>query len=197
MNYPEKVFWFDVETSGTNEHENGITQLVAQAEIDGEVEGEIELLVEPGPGLIVEQEALEITGFTEDQLRNEHNSEKEEFNRLKNFLDSYIDPFDRGDKFWVGGYNVNFDLRFLTEFWKRNKGAKEYLGSYLMRNRVIDPYFLVNCLTAVGQLNRLENAKLQTVASHVLDLKDDTDWHDAKTDIEVTRKLAKEMLGRL
>lgn len=197
MKFPEKVFWFDLETSGVNEHENGIAQLVAKAEIDSEVEGEIELLIEPGPGLVVEQDALEVTGFTEQELRNEHDQEDEAFAELKDFMDRYIDPYDSSEKFWVGGYNVDFDIRFLTEFWNRNKGPNDYLGSYIMRNRKIDPYGFASALTAIGRIDELDDAKLQTVAPHVLDLDEDVDWHDAATDIEITRRLAKHLLSRV
>lgn len=197
MNYPEKVFWFDVETSGTNEHENGIIQLYGLAEIERDIEGEIELLINPDESLKIEPEALEINGYTEDELRTDHDDEPEAWDQLYSFFDEFIDPYESNDKFWIGGYNVNFDINFLTAFWERNKSAQTYLGSFVMRNRFLDPYPISNALIASGIIPRNEDAKLQTIASELLELGDGVDWHDARTDILVTRQLMRYLLTRM
>lgn len=176
-----KILYFDVETTGTSYQENEITQLAGLIEIDGEIVEEFNFDVRPTNFESISQEALEITGKTIDDLKSYPDSYTV-YCDFTDILDKYIEKFDKMDKFYPCGYNVDFDIKFLRSFFIRNKNL--YLGSYLSY-KAIDllplMYFLESC-----EKISLENYKLGTVCAHY-DI--EIDAHDAMSDINATRQL--------
>ena len=53
-----KLFFYDLETTGTNPGRNGIHQISGQIVIDGEVKEEFDFHVAPNPKAVIEKEAL-------------------------------------------------------------------------------------------------------------------------------------------
>ena len=64
-----KKFYFDLETTGVDAFRNAIHQIAAIIEIDGKVKETINWNIKSFGGAIIEKEALEVGGVTEDQLK--------------------------------------------------------------------------------------------------------------------------------
>lgn len=178
---PKKIFYFDVETTGINWWENDITQLGFIIEIDGEIKVEKDLLAKPVNWKTISPEALKVTGKTIEDLEK-HPPAEEMYKELVDTMAQYVDKFDKNDKFYPAGYNVQFDLYFLEEFFRRNND--KYLGSLINWKR-LDPLPILYMMDFNGSM-RLPNYKLETVCNHFgIEIK----AHDAFSDIRATRDL--------
>src|SRR5690606_5049961 len=107
----------------------------------------------------------------------------------KDLFDTYIDKYDKNDKFYPAGHNVQFDLDFLQEFWKKY-GDQYGTGSY-QNWRALDSRVMAHFLIMAGKLPELENMKLATLCNH-FDIP--INAHDAMSDITATRLLIRKMM---
>ena len=179
----KKVFYFDVETTGINWWENEIIQLGYIIEIDGEIKLEKNLKAKPNNWNVISPQALEVTGLSIDILKN-YPDQSLMYKELVSDFSKYIDKFNSTDKFYVAGYNVQFDIDFLAEFFKKNKD--NYLGSWINWKR-LDPLAILHIMDFQNKIN-LSNYKLETVCKH---FNIEIDAHDAFSDIRATRSLLK------
>lgn len=181
-----KTFYFDVETTGVDKIKNGLTQFAAIVVIDGEEVDSISLDINTDTyirDIDVAQEALDVTGKTIEMITS-YPSQQEQFKKLINFLDTYIDRYNKEDKFTPAGYNVQFDLGFLQEWFKEND--HKFFGSYF-HYKDADVFSISKILKHLGITN-LPNDKLGTLCEHYgVDLGEDA--HDAVADIRATRDL--------
>jgi DNA polymerase-3 subunit epsilon len=188
-----KVLWIDTETTGLDSSKCGLTEIAGIVEIDGKVIDRFDLRGNPlmhYPRASVE--ALEKTGKTVREIHNYPRYE-EMYNSLLAILDKHVDRYNREDKFWIAGYNVDFDVDFLEKFFKIN--GNEYMFSYFHR-RCIDLYKSLPTLIYQGfaydhelvwRIMHLENMKLGTVAKHFgFDI---DQAHSAAWDINITREI--------
>ena len=162
-----KTFWLDLETTGLSPVRHSITQLACLAEIDGQIDRELNLFMRPMLNREVDPDALAVSGITEDQIRAFPHPE-EAYHSLISFLQYYINKYDKLDKFIIAGYNVEqFDGPFLRQFFIDNAATRDerakggYFGSWFfwpMRN--VQTY-LTEHITDYGL--RLPNYKLETV----------------------------------
>ncbi|MBR2476215.1 MAG: 3'-5' exonuclease, partial [Bacteroidaceae bacterium] len=63
-----KIFFYDLETTGTLFWKHGIHQISGAIVIDGEVKERFDLRVAPNPKAIVEDAALQVAGVTREQI---------------------------------------------------------------------------------------------------------------------------------
>lgn len=183
-----KVLYFDTETTGLDPVQNDIIQIAGMVEIDGEIKEEFNLLSQPFSYENVSQEALDIHGISIDTIKQ---FPKPEFLRLRliKIFSKYIDKYNRNDKFYPAGQNIQFDLHFLEENFKKNNDI--YFGSWLWRY-CLDLYSLSTILRYKKILNT-ENLKLETLAKHFgVELK----AHNAINDIRATREIIRIILDR-
>jgi len=186
----QKVLWLDLETTGFNEWENAIVQLSCIMEFEGKEIDRLNIYIKPFKGAMVSKSALEVTGFTMDELRNDPKfiPYDEAFGVFINFLDKHIDRFDWNQKLILGGKNIGFDIRFLREFFIRNDD--EYYGSWFL-------YPHIDVETSIAETILLEDFrlmdyKLETICDAFgIELKP----HDSMSDIIATRKLYWEIKG--
>lgn len=190
-----KILWTDLETTGRNHRHHGATEIAAIAEIDGEIRDEIDIRVCPWPGAEIEQEALEVTGKTEGELLL-YAPEQQAFQKLYEFLEQFIDPYDSNDKFWFGAFNQTFDVDFLSRFWERNESEKQWIGSYINRRPNLDPRVLATTLVFKGEMDEPENFKLSTLCEHSgLEISND-ETHSGLYDARKCRELFYELVAR-
>jgi len=179
----KKVFFFDVETTGLDAWRNDIVQIAGCIEIDGEVKETFNWHCQPyNPGSI-EQSALDVTGLTKEEIM-EFDTPMSVYLKLTATMGRYVDKFDKKDKFYPAGYNVDFDMNFLRAFFK--KSGDKYFGSWF--NGInLDPFHFFRLAKFSGQIDT-ENLKLETMAKLFnIEIK----AHDALSDIEATRSLLK------
>lgn len=178
-----KILWLDVETSGINPKYNGIVQVAGIIVIDGEEVERFNFKMCPPEGTEINAKALEVSNFTEEQIK-EFPASEVQYNQFKAILDKHVNKYDRRDKFVLAGYNVTFDSNFLLH-WFQKHGDK-YLYSYL-HGAKLD----VNSLVAhycIKKQVQPENFKLATIAN-LLGL--DGKFHDAMEDIIITKQIYK------
>lgn len=184
-----KILYLDTETTGLDCKVNGIIQLAGIIEIDDIIVEEFNFKLKPHPNDKIDDESFKINNITQEIINfyPEQNIVYEEFIKL---LDKYCDRYDKKDKFYPAGYNINFDLEFIKEWFLKNNN--KFLGSYINWN-TIDPRVYFNIKKMRGELNT-ENLKLETLCKYY---KIEHNKHDALSDIRVTRELIKMFLGDL
>lgn len=185
----EKLFYIDVETTGTDPSKHGLVQIAGIVEIDGEVKEKINLFIAPFEDDVIEQEALEVIGKTKAELMG-YSSPRSIYQELVRGMEKYVDRYNREDKFHFVGYNSRFDDSFIRAWFK--KLNDKYYGSWFHW-----PAIDVSNLAAIHFLNnggRPTNFKLMTVANE-LGIAVDTDQaHDALYDVRITRKIFKSLI---
>ena len=177
-----KLFYLDTETTGVQHWRNSVHQISGYIEIDGVLKEEFDFNVQPHPKAIIETEALEVSGVTEEQIKG-YPPQKTVHAKITKMLDKYVDKFDSKDKFFIVGYNAIFDVNFFRAFFKQC--SDHYYGSY----------FWSGCLDVMvmalehlkHERHEMENFKLKTVASKLGIQVVEENLHDAMYDIELTR----------
>jgi DNA polymerase-3 subunit epsilon len=184
----KKTLYFDTETTGIDTSKHSMIQFSAIVDYDGEEVDSIDVLFQPYDEAVLEEEAFKKTGITEDQLLS-FMSHSEGFQTVKSFLDKHIDKYNKADKFYSAGYNVRFDLEFLSAFFKYN-GEKYGLGPYF-NWKLVDPFPLLHIMDWKGKI-KLPNYKLETVCEHFnIPI---SNAHNALDDIRATKQLIKKLL---
>jgi DNA polymerase-3 subunit epsilon len=185
-----KIFWFDVETTGLDEVKQDIITLAFIVDINGQVKAKGHLKIQPTDWDAIQDSALEVNKITREQLKT-FQLPAVAVKKLNTVFGKFVDKFDKKDKIIPAGYNVDFDLKFLREFY--SKQNDKYLYSWLDYHKV-DPMQFVLGLRVAGHLRDLENVKLETVAKY---LGIEIQAHDALSDITVTREVYYKLLSRI
>lgn len=178
-----KIISIDTETTGTN-WQAGIHQLAAIVHIDNEEVARKVWHIQPNPRCTISDEALAVSHVTRADLET-YMPEQIFFNEFKNFLGTYVDKYNKLDKFHFCAYNAKFDEERLRDLWKRQ--GDNYFGSWF--------WTPVNCvMIAAGRAlapvrNELPDFKLRTVCEYMGIDWDDSQAHDALYDIEKTIEL--------
>jgi DNA polymerase-3 subunit epsilon len=179
-----KIFWFDVETTGLNPVLNDIISFAVLVEIDGKIVDEFQWNCQPFSYKNMSQKALEVSGFTLEQIKTFMRPEAM-YEALISLLEKYANRYDRSDKFVVGGYNVAFDIEFLFNFFKKNHDP--WFGSWF-NHKYLDPFPLVRVFDYCGvrEICDLKDNKLQTLAAaYNIPIQ----AHDSLSDIKATKRL--------
>ncbi len=185
----KKILYIDVETTGVEPGKHGIIQLAALMDIGGEIVDTFNLKCQPHEGAEINPEALKITGTDPEELKTRTTS-SDAYREFLRFLEKHISKFNKEDKAYPAGYNVQFDLQFI-EAWFRHHGGNKYGSGSYQNWKMLDPLPLCRIWDYQGTL-ALPDYKLQTVCKHFgIEL----DAHDALSDITATRSLLRMILG--
>ena len=185
----QKIIMIDTETGGTDPNTHALIEVAMIMVIDNNPVDTIDVFMQPVPGKIIEDEALEVNGLTREQIGGFQTCH-EGYLEIIRFLDMHISKWDKLDKAISGGHNVSFDLDFLKPFFT-DMGNK-YLGSYL-NWKVLDTRQLATLLEMmVPDAFNFKNHKLATLCEFFeVDL---TNAHNALADIEATYLLCAKMI---
>jgi len=180
-----KLFFFDLETTGTNPAKNGIHQISGEIVIDGQTKESFDFKVQPNPKAVIEQQALDVCSVTADQIMA-YPTMKEVYAKLIKMLAKYVDKFNKSDKFFLVGYNnASFDNQFLRGFFLQN--GDQYFGSWFWSNS-FDVMVLVTPYLAERRAE-MENFQLSTVAKFLGVTVEEQALHDASYDIYLTKAI--------
>lgn len=185
-----KILYFDTETTGIDPKVNEIVQFAAIVEIDGNVVEEVNWRCQPTNWEAINPDALKTTGLTLEKLR-EFGPPQEMMKNIRSLFDRHIDKFNKADKFYPAGHNVQFDLDFLQAFWKKH-GDTYGTGSY-QNWRCLDSRILANFFIMRGKLD-VPDVKLSTLCEKFGIA---IQAHDAMSDIHATRELVRKMAEAL
>jgi len=181
-----KVCWCDLETTGTDSKRCGIWQAAFLIEIDRVVKDKKNFLMYPR-GKDVESGAKEMMRVPLEELRTSVPLDIHVKDEIKRFLEKYVDPFNKFDKFTFAGYNTEFDIGFLEQLWEDTQD--KYFRSFF----TYFPLDVMRMVTIAVWMNVIEppkNMQLSTIASHVGIPFEEGEAHDALADIVMTRDIA-------
>lgn len=185
-----KVFYVDLETTGTIPSAHAIVQLAALVEIDNTIEEELDLKMRPMRDKKIDPEALAVHNTTEEDLAS-YPHVADQFPILESTLSRYVNKYDKLDKFVLSGYNISaFDEPFLRQLFIDNAATRDerskggYFGSWFFWPCRDVQTYLAEHITEYHL--RLKNYKLSTVCEH---FNIPIDAHDALSDIKATRQL--------
>lgn len=180
----------DLETTGFWYDKCAIIQLAGiMVDVDDELNlhpiDTINIKMCPAYGKMIDQRALEVTGYTIEQLAC-FQTQEEGFNKFIQFLDKHIDRFNKIDKCKLVGYNnLRFDQAFLRQWFEDND------------NRFFGAYFWSDSIDVLSEASRyltnyrpaMLNFKLGTVAKTLGIKTDNNNLHDGLYDIALTFKI--------
>jgi DNA polymerase III, epsilon subunit and related 3''-5'' exonucleases len=176
----------DVETTGRDPKLHAIHQFGALLEIDGQVVEKIDIRMRPDHPTTIDLEALKVSGVTTDQICMYKFSSIDGAFELARILTPYFKADERAHL--VGWNNRKFDDEFIRA-WLGNS----YHGWFWSDS--IDVMVLAsNAICREGVRPTLPNFKLATVAAHY-GIEPKGDWHDAMTDVDVTREIYRFLNG--
>lgn len=179
-----KYLFCDVETTGVDPEKSAVVQISGIVDIDGVERETFDIRIQPFPNQIVSKESLKINGLTIEDLKT-FNKPLEGYSLFTQILSKYVSKFDKTDKFFMVGYNSNFDDLFLRKFFQ-NCGD-EYYGSWIWWPTIdISPF----CAEFFKEeRSKFPNFKLGTVAKAFGIEVDETRLHDALYDSILTRMI--------
>lgn len=182
-----KILWLDLETTGISSEKNGIIELAAMIMINNKITGSFNAEINPksyNKKIEIKKEALKINGYTKKDFKHFGKS-PDQFKYFTEWLDKYVNKYDKTDKFVISGYNSRFDIDFLRAWFEDND--HKYYGSYFS-NYDNDVFAFIKKLWASGHISGTENLKLPTICEYFgIEL----DAHNAIDDIEATIELDK------
>lgn len=186
-----KLFFYDLETTGLKFWKNGIHQISGCIEIDGDVKEEFNFHVKPNPACVIEDEALDVSGVTLEQI-NAYPDMNVVYNQVKTMLSKYVNRYNKYDKFFLVGYNnAPFDNQFFRAFFVQNND--NYFGSYFWSSAIDVMVLAANHLKSTR--HTMEDFKLKTVANTLGVTVDESKLHDALYDIYLTRAVYRKING--
>jgi DNA polymerase-3 subunit epsilon len=178
-----KLFFYDLETTGTNPGRNGIHQISGEIVIDGKSLETFDFKAQPNPKAQIEDAALAVGGVTREQIMA-YPPMGQVYTKLVTMLAKYVNKYDKTDKFHLVGYNNRgFDDNFFRGFFLQN--GDNYFGSWFWADS-IDVLVLASTLLA-DRRAELPNFKLATVADFLGIDTTAGKLHDASFDIYVTK----------
>lgn len=187
-----KLFFYDLETTGTMVHRHGIHQISGKIVIDGKEMESFDYHVQPNPRAQIDPEALKIAGVTKEQIMA-YPPMGEIFKILIQMLSKYVDRYDRKDKFFLVGYNISaFDNPLFRAFFVQN--GDDYFGSWFWPN-CLDVYVLATSMLAKMRAE-MKDFKQGTVAKALGIEVDDNKLHDAKYDIDICQAIYDKVCGK-
>lgn len=190
-----KLLYLDTETGGLDCKLNPILQISGIIEIiDEHSESikalqsstfEFDLKLRPHHSAVISPEAMRVNGLDPERLHDPDRLEPiEAYKKLKSIFLTYIDKYDKTDKFYLVGQNVHFDYGFLLELW--NRQGDNYLGSFIHYHK-IDLIALTAALRLAGRFSLdLPSMKLSALCAY-FGMAEQT--HDSLSDIRQTREI--------
>lgn len=186
----EKVIFVDLETTGLNPKKNSIHQIgmVGMELLNGRPRKELfvqNILCQPVAGKEIESKALQVSNVLPEELKTRITA-RDAYIQVKNILKTYVNPFDKMDKFHWIGYNAGFDYDFMRQWFVDHDD--KFMGSFFWF-----PYVDVMSLVGFDMLKNggrqtMTNMKLETVCK-AYKVEFDGQAHDALADIRATKEL--------
>lgn len=191
----EKIFFFDLETTGVKHWKNGIHQISGCVVIDGKMLDRFNFKVKPNEKAVIEDEALAVAGVSRETIMS-YPEMSVVYSEIIKILAKHVDKYNKADKFHLAGFNnASFDNQFFRAFFVQNaKTPKEvefgnYFGSWFWADSfdvmVLASYYLRDKRASMVDF------KLMTVAKACGIEVDESRLHDAEYDIDLTWQIFK------
>jgi len=178
-----KLCYLDLETTCLNAQTGAIVQLSGLLQSGTDVK-EFDIRVRPHEGAEISRISLQQGGLTATEVLGYTTTSEEAYHQFIKLLSIHVNRYDKADKYFLLGYNVSFDERFLREWFSRN--GDEYFGSWFW----FPPLDIMQLAAfhLVGERPLLENFKLKTVYKTITG-KDLEEAHNSAADIAATKEI--------
>ena len=187
----KKILWNDLETGGADSKKHAVLQIAAVIEIDGKIVDQFESKVRPFPGKIATDEALEVTGFTREEIET-FPKPTEVMQRFDSFLARHGQRKNKAERYIMAGYNNGFDNDFLSQWYADITGGPYAYWDFLQFSP-IDPLPICRAMRMAGIIDT-PDTKLGTLCNYFgIPIK----AHDALSDVLATRELTHKVYGDL
>ncbi len=181
-----KKLFYDLETTGLDQHKCAVHQLACIVEINGKIKGADNLKIRPFEGAEITQKALDTCNVTLAEVKGNQLSQAEGLARFKRLLQTYVDPYDKKDKFHLVGFNNrHFDDEFLREMFLRE--GDKYFGSWFWAD-TLDALVLASQYL-LDRRERMANFQQVTVGKELGLEASEKEAHDAKYDVMLCRDI--------
>lgn len=181
-----KLFFFDLETTGTLYWKHGIHQIAGKIVIDGKEKERFNWKVRPNPKALIEPKALEVGGVTEEQIMVYPEMEtvfKECITMMGKYVNKYQKPSNRFHM--VGFNNTQFDNAFLKAWFAQN--GESYFYSWFWYDS-LDVMTMAAQRFAKTRHTLTSGFKLKDVSSYLGIKLEEDKLHDAMYDIDLTEQ---------
>ncbi|MDD5549342.1 MAG: 3'-5' exonuclease [Sulfurovaceae bacterium] len=177
--------YIDTETTGLDAKKHGIVQIACLIVEDHKIIDEIDLLIDPfsyKENCVCDDKALEINGRTLEEIEHFPNSD----DQLQKFVD-FLSNHTVEDKLQVAGYNVDFDIGFIKDWFSSCDGKFSDFFNY----KTLDILSLVRHVEYMG-IVEMESHKLADACAY---FEIPLIAHDALNDIKATYRLHEEIIS--
>lgn len=172
-----KEIFIDTETTGLYPWKHSIIQISGLMYEDGEFIREFDIKMKPFKGADIK--------VNKELIKAGHLTYERGFEKFRDIVDTFVDKFDKKDKAFIIGYNIDFDINMLRNMFKRNK--YNYFGSYFFTPGIDTMQFAIKHL--MKDRVDMKDFKLGTVAKQLGIKVVDDNLHDGLYDIKLTKKV--------
>jgi DNA polymerase-3 subunit epsilon len=186
---PQLFLYLDVETTGLNSKTCGLIEVAGVFEIGGIIIHEFELLINPYSyprEVEVQEKALAVNNRTIPEIQT-FLDQKVAFDYLLQCIEHFENQYRCNNPIIIG-YNVNFDVEFIQEWFVVNNIKYASYFNY----KYIDVYQLVLNMAYLGIFDIGPNSLKDMCLKLDIDL---TNAHTAIADIKATRDLHRKLIG--
>jgi DNA polymerase-3 subunit epsilon len=176
--------WIDTETGGLNPSKNPVLKIAGMIIVDGKLVKEFDFKVKPFQYQELDNKALKVNGITPEDIEREYSEPQDIFNQFKNILYSNL---KKDKKYHIAGYNIQFDIDFLIQFFDNNAGKSDFFNLFFLPG--VDIMQVAN-FVLMKERHLFRDFKQSTVANHLGIKINSEQLHDAIYDIKISREIA-------
>ena len=193
----QKLFWFDVETTGTDDTQHEIIELSAIVEVSGEVQEKRTWFPSINKPETVSPEAMKVNGISVEEVMSRELTQEKMVLELCQWLAKWVDPKDRWDFYTPAGHNVAFDVGFLKKAFETQFGPERGPTRF---SAFFDYHNLDTCIFGImaHYMNPNWTAPFyglgKTAAAFGIE-RDQEKEHGGEYDIALTRNLFRKAIG--
>jgi DNA polymerase III epsilon subunit-like protein len=172
------LLFVDLETTNTNPKTGSILQLAAELYVNGKS------VMQFNQKIGHDHATIDLGAFKVNRVRIGQLSSlgNPELKVLSDFVDFVLTANSLYKSITIAGWNVSFDVNFLTEALERNNiTGLQSVTSY----RTLDVASVANFLNEVGIIN-VDKVNSRSIFEHLALKFNDSDLHDAITDVRLT-----------
>lgn len=189
-----KLFFVDLETTGTDRDKHGIHQISGAIVIDGKLMEEFDYHVAPGPSALIDPVALRVCNVTFEQINN-YPPMQEVFLLVSIMIHTYINIDDPNDRFFIVGYNSQkFDSGHLAKWFQVNGKLNVFKNAFWLGS-TLDVMILATAALA-DKRYLLPDVKQSTIARFLGIDVDEDKLHTSDYDIYLCRAIYHAVYGK-
>lgn len=177
-----KKYIVDVETGSLNPEKGALCSVTFK---EFSKRKKLNLFIKPNLKLEYEKQAMEINGLTKTFLRKNGVTEKQAIKKIKDFINN--------EQFEIIGQNIDFDIAFLNNLFKRN--VKESFSDYVHYHK-IDTMMIAKFLQMSKIFNFEKGFSLSAIYGSLIG-GEIPKQHTSLGDVLATEKILKNMLSMI